>query len=62
MRDNWLSNRIFTCHDNIIDLCCDAWNRLVNQPWRIMTIGRRKWARGSWSMQVGIKRPVRGWA
>jgi len=47
MRDNWLSNRIFTSHDNIIDLCCEAWNRLVNQPWRIMTIGRRKWARGS---------------
>ncbi len=47
MRDNWLSNRIFTSHDNIIDLCCEAWNRLVDQPWRIMTIGRRKWARGS---------------
>ncbi|WP_122928457.1 hypothetical protein [Sphingobium sp. LF-16] len=44
MRDNWLSNRIFTSHDNIIDLCCKAWNRLVDQPWRIMTIGRRKWA------------------
>ena len=26
---------------------CDAWNRLIDQPWRIMTIGRRKWARGS---------------
>ncbi|MBS88443.1 MAG: IS630 family transposase, partial [Sphingobium sp.] len=42
MRDNWLSNRIFTSHENIIDLCCEAWNRLVDQPWRIMTIGRRK--------------------
>lgn len=40
-------NRIFSSHDNIIDLCCEAWNRLVDQPWRIMTIGRRKWARGS---------------
>ena len=29
MRDNWLSNRIFTSHDNIIDLCSEAWNRLV---------------------------------
>lgn len=37
MRDNWLSNRIFTSHDNIIDLCCDAWNRLVDQPWRIQS-------------------------
>ena len=24
MRDNWLSNRIFTSHDNIIDLGCAA--------------------------------------
>lgn len=47
MRDNWLSNRIFTSRDNVIDLCCDARNRLVDQPRRIMTIGRRKWAPGS---------------
>lgn len=36
MRDNWLSNRVFTSCDNIVD-----------QPWRIISIGRRKWARGS---------------
>ena len=47
MRDNWLSNRIFTSQDNIIDHCCKAWNKLVDQPWRIMTIGRRQWARAS---------------
>ena len=47
MRDNWLSNRVFTSHENIIDHCCEAWNKLIDQPWRIMTIGRRKWARGS---------------
>ena len=47
MRDNWLSNRVFTSHDNIIDHCCEASNRLIDQPWRIMTIGRRTWARGS---------------
>ena len=47
MRDNWLSNRVFTSHDNIVDHCCEAWNKLVDQPWHIMTIGRRKWARGS---------------
>ena len=37
MRDNWLSNRVFTSHDNIIDHCCEAWNKLVDQPWHIMT-------------------------
>lgn len=47
MRDNWLSNRVFTSYDNIVDHCCEAWNKLVDQPWHIMTIGRRKWARGS---------------
>lgn len=29
MRDNWLSNRIFTSHDNIIDICCEAWNTRI---------------------------------
>ena len=47
MRDNWLSNRVFTSHENIIDHCCEAWNKLIDQPWRIMTIGRRQWANGS---------------
>ena len=41
MRDNWLSNHIFTSYDNIVDHCCEAWNKLADQPWRIMTIGRR---------------------
>lgn len=47
MRDNWLSNRAFTSYDNIVDHCCEAWNKLIDQPWRIMTIGRRNWAHGS---------------
>ena len=42
MRDNWLSNRVFTSHDNIIDHCCFASNKLVEQPWKIMSIGRRQ--------------------
>jgi len=47
MRENWLSNRVFTSYENIVELCCEAWNKLVDQPWRIMTIGRRKWTRRS---------------
>ena len=43
MRQNWLSNRIFTGFDNIVDLCCDAWNRLTDQPWKIMSIAYRQW-------------------
>jgi len=45
MHDNWLSNRIFTSCENIIDHCCQAWKTLVDQPSGIMTIGRRQWAR-----------------
>ncbi len=44
MRDNWLSNRIFKSDDEILAICCQAWNKLIDQPWRIMSIGRRKWA------------------
>jgi hypothetical protein len=43
LRDNWLSNRIFNSFDDIVDHCCDAWNKLINQPWRIMSIGLRDW-------------------
>ena len=44
MRDNWLSNRVFNSHENIVDHCCYAWNSLIDQPWRIMSIGLRQWA------------------
>jgi putative transposase len=46
MRDNWLSNRIFKSYDQILDQCCDACNKLVNQPWTIMSIGLRNCAHG----------------
>jgi hypothetical protein len=46
MRDNWLSNRIFKSYADILDHCCFAWNRLVDQPWLIMSIGLRSWAHG----------------
>jgi transposase len=47
MRDNWLPNRIFTSYDNIVDHCCEAWNKRIDQPNRIMTIDRRPWAHAS---------------
>lgn len=46
MHDNWLSNRIFVSYEQIIALCFEAWNKLVEEPWKIMSIGRRKWANG----------------
>ncbi len=46
MRQNWLSNRVFDSHDDIVAHCCDAWNKLIDQPWRIMSLGIRDWAHG----------------
>ena len=46
LRDNWLSNRVFNGYDDIVGHCCAAWNDLVDQPWRIRSIGKRDWAEG----------------
>ena len=44
MRDNWLSSSIFDSYDDILAHCCEAWNKLIDQPGRIMSIGMRDWA------------------
>ena len=44
LRENWLSNRVFGSYEDILDHCCAAWNKLIDQPWRIMSIGLRDWA------------------
>ena len=46
MRQNWLSNRVFESYEDILNHCCQAWNKLVDQPRRIMSIGTRDWANG----------------
>ena len=46
LRDNWLSNRIFKSYDDIVALCCEAWNKLIDRPWKIISIGMRDWAHG----------------
>jgi transposase len=43
IRDNWLSNRVFNNTNELLDHCCDAWNKLEAQPWTIMSIGMRDW-------------------
>jgi hypothetical protein len=44
IRDNWLSNRIFKSYRDILDHCCFAWKKLIDMPWKIMSIGTREWA------------------
>lgn len=46
VRDNWLSNRIFTLHHDIVEHYCKAWNRLTDCPSRITSIGMRVWIDG----------------
>jgi transposase len=45
MRENWLSNRIFHSYEEIVDHCCDAWNKLISILERIISIGHRQWAK-----------------
>ncbi|MBZ5763490.1 hypothetical protein LAV84_28985 [Rhizobium sp. VS19-DR104.2] len=44
MRQNGLSNEIFESYRDIVDHCRDARRNLERQPWRIISIGRLKWA------------------
>ncbi len=44
MRQTWLSNRVFETYDAILEAGCEAWNRFINQPHRIRSIGMREWA------------------
>ena len=44
MRQNWLSNRVFKTYDDILALSADAWNKLTDRPWAIMSIATRDWA------------------
>jgi len=57
MRDNRLSNRVFDNDNDLIDHCCNAWNKLEAQPWTIMSIGISKWAHRFRSASLGIKAP-----
>ncbi len=44
LRQTYLSNRVFEDYNEIVDAACHAWNRLIDQPWQIMSIGLREWA------------------
>ncbi len=44
LRQTYLSNRVFDTYDAIIDAACEAWNRLIDKPWMIMSIGMRQCA------------------
>jgi transposase len=47
MRDKWLSSRVFTSYEEIVTIYCEAWNKLIDQPSKIISIGMRDWAHGA---------------
>ena len=53
-RGNYRNDRIFSGYDDIVALCCHAWNKLIEQPRVIIPIDNRKWAHGFRSAPVGI--------
>ena len=43
LKNNYLSNRVFENAQHIVEACCGAWNKLVNEVGRIRSIATRKW-------------------
>ncbi len=50
LRQTYLSNRVFQTYEEILEAACQAWNRLIDQPWRIMSNGLRDWAHDGQSL------------
>jgi transposase len=46
LRANWLSNRALEICEVIIEAACEAWQKLIDQPHPITSIGMRDWAHG----------------
>ncbi len=44
LRQNYLSTKVFTNYEAIVDAACEACNALIQEPWKIMSIGLRDWA------------------
>ena len=45
LKQNYLSNRVFNTYEDIVDACCDAWNKLMAMPDHIASICTRESAR-----------------
>jgi transposase len=43
LRQNYLSNQVYETYEAIVDACCKAWNKLLNETNRIRSIVTRKW-------------------
>lgn len=43
LRSHWLSNRLYTNYEAIVDACCQAWRALVGQVERIRSLCSFPW-------------------
>jgi len=43
LRQTYLSNRVFSDYDHVVEASSSAWNKLFAQPGRIASIGTRCW-------------------
>ncbi|CAH2602584.1 protein of unknown function [Rhodovastum atsumiense] len=50
------ANFVFRSCDAIVTPCSDAWNRLIDRPWRIMSIGLRHCAQAGKKETAGAPR------
>ncbi len=46
LRQRFLSNTVFDDYDAIVQAICEAWNKFIDEPGRIKSIGYRQWATG----------------
>ena len=44
LRANQLSRGVWQSYDDIVQVCCDAWNWLIADTVRVSSITTRKWA------------------
>ncbi len=45
LRDRSLANRCYDSYDDIVDACCEAWNKFTQIPGAIRSLCTRSWAR-----------------
>ena len=45
LRANWLAISVFDDYHAIVDACCEAWNRVADQPEIATSINTRVWAK-----------------
>jgi hypothetical protein len=52
LRNTRLSNSIFKTYNDIVDIARHAWNQLVDQSWRITSVGLRNWTHGFYKQRL----------